>query len=230
MIGRIAASAMALGASSCGPRAQQQMPPSGKEDSVVADTRSFEQFGIQVPPGLIADAEVGIHDCVFPQAIFADLKKHELEVVRCDAQYLVAVGKDTIGSDFNSGRRRQPLVLAALPDAKYASAYSSGRLIDETDLDPHVRDLVRRRFKVGSDRRNLKVWALVDPSDQLLGEVVIATSAGTICEFKYSGNPLPQSTCFARAKNTILKLSTNSTDFESIVSVIENISSLSWSK
>lgn len=231
MIGRIAASAMALGASSCGPRAQQQMaPPATEKKAVTADAHALDRFGIQVPAGLIADAQVGIHDCVFPQAVFGALAKHGLEVVRCDTQYLVAVGKDTVGSDFDPSRKRQPLVLAALPEAQYTSAYPSGRLTDEMDLDPHVRELVRRRFKVGSDRRNLKVWALVDPVDQLFGEVAIAASDGTICEFKYSDNPLPQSTCFARNKTMILKLSTNSTDFEAIVSMIEQLSSLPWSK
>jgi hypothetical protein len=174
----------------------------------------LDRFGVRVPERLYVEAMLGIDQCFLSDAATDSLSRMGLTLMRCNPEHALALGIDRIGLPAADAAPRQPLVLSIHRRNRYSNPLSHGRLLAPADLAPGIESTVRERFAIAPSRRNLRYWVLLDNAGHYFGPVVVADSNRLICEFAYPETEFPQTTCEEYDGDFVIKLETNSTNFE----------------
>ena len=175
------------------------------------------------------ERQVGIRNCFLAATRLRDLERLGWEVVRCDESYLTAASEDRIGVAGDERVDRQAALVSIFRREGVPAMVERMRHRAQPGITGPIAAVLRRRFNVSPAREAIFLTGFVDASATVHGSVSVALHSSNVCEFRFPDMPFPQTECYWETGNFIIKLRTNSKDYEAIQRTIRPITHLNWS-
>jgi len=176
------------------------------------------------------ERQVGIRNCFLAPARLRDLEQLGWEVVRCDESYLTAAAEDRIGVAGDQRVDRQAALVSIFKRDGVPELVERMQHRAQPGITGPISTVIRRRFNVSPDRETVFLTGFVDASATVHGSVSVALDSSNVCDFRFPDMPLPQTECYWVMGDFIMKLRTNSIDYEAVQRTIRSIAQLNWSR
>jgi hypothetical protein len=178
---------------------------------------SLGRFGVSIPPMLYHEEQLGISNCFLPSAAADRAKDMQLELIRCNEEYAVFVGKDVVGAlpQEDQHVERQPLSIYVSRADDAASPIPKMPFVSYDALDPSLRETLTQRFNLTETPSHCSYSAIGGPGKSIFGSAYVRCGAFLV-DFTYSDMLRPKTRAFQITDNFVFILETNSINFVAV--------------
>lgn len=203
------------------------MNNSGKDNtsSDTGLTRYSVERDTSLPDYLKSEATIGINNCFLSRNALAEFAD-DWNIIRCDESYAAAVSKKE--GSVKPAPSSQSDAVFLMEISKYAKTFEDkiASYRDRTSGE-EVKNIVMKKFNVRATG-DVRLGAYVDNLGKIFSSAWVSPSNSEVCIFNFPDNPSPQTECIRIERNVIIRYKTNSTDYQEIKSVLDQISSKDW--